>query len=244
MQLFSQHVSTEVADTIWAAREQLLQDGRIRPRKITATVLFVDLEGFTAMAEQSEPHALMEWLNTYLMSMTNVIVEHKGVVDDFFGDRVKANFGMPLEHTQVSDIRQDAMNAVQCGLALFHEVQRLNQRLSQHALPIGKVRIGIATGPVVGGTVGSMQRLKYTSVGDTVNIAARLEQLGKDQSILASTQGFGSLFVNEVTHAHLDDRWITEEIGLVSLPGRQDPVRVHRVMSGPSEWTSLHSNHV
>ncbi len=235
MQLFSQHVSTEVAETIWAAREQLVQDGRIRPRKITATVLFVDLEGFTAMAEHVDPEALMEWLNTYLMSMTNVIVAHKGVVDDFFGDGVKANFGVPLEQRQGSDIRQDAMNAVQCGLALFKEIQCLNQRLPQQAIPIGRVRIGIATGSVVVGTVGNAQRLKYTSVGDIVNIAARLEQLGKDPSIASRTQGIGSLFVNEDTHAYLDARWVTEEIGPVNLSGRQEPVTVYRVVRGPSE---------
>ena len=163
MQLFSQHVSQEVADTIWAGREQFLQDGRIRPQKMTATVLFADLEGSTAVAEQLDPQVLMEWLNTYLMSMANVIAAHDGVVDDFFGDGVKANFGVPVARTKEEDIRQDAINAVQCGLALNDEIQRLNQIHRQQDLPLGKVRIGIATGSVVVGTVGNAQRLKYTN---------------------------------------------------------------------------------
>ena len=241
MELFSQHVSREVADTIWTGREEFLQGGRLRPQKLSASVLFADLEGFTSVAEQLDPQALMEWLNTYLMSMANVIAAYEGVVDDFFGDGVKANFGVPLARTNEESIRQDAINAVQCGIALIHEVQRLNHIHQRQGLPVGKVRIGIATGSVVVGSVGSAQRLKYTTVGDIVNVAARLEQLGKDCSIEERNQEMGSLIVTKDTHDYLDARWEIQDVGDVHLPGKQASVAAYRVVSGPSERIVLNS---
>ena len=241
MQLFSQHVSREVADTIWAGREQYLHDGRIRPQKLTATILFADLEGSTAVAERLDPQVLMEWINTYLTSMANVIAAHEGVVDDFFGDGVKANFGVPVARTKHEDIRQDAINAMQCGVALQDEIHRLNQIHRQQDLPVGKVRIGIATGSVVVGTVGNAHRLKYTTVGDIVNIAARLEQLGKDNTVVKKDEEFGSLLVSKETHGFLDVRWKTQEVGQVNLPGKQEPVTVLRVLSGPQKRIALNS---
>ncbi|MGB0909495.1 MAG: CHASE2 domain-containing protein [Nitrospirales bacterium] len=241
MQLFSQHVSSEIADTIWANREHFIDHGGIRPQQLTATVLFADLEGFSAVGEQLNAQTLMEWVNTYLMAMANAIAAHGGVVDDFFGDGVKANFGVPLIHTKEEDIRQDAINAVRCGLVLIHEVQRVNQIHLQQGLPVGKVRIGIATGSVVAGTVGSAQRLKYTTVGDTVNIAARLEQLGKVGSFLEEHQDVGRLMIMETTKNYLGEHWETQNVGNVSLPGKRESVTVYRIVSGTSERMELNS---
>jgi len=241
MELFSQHVSHEVAETIWSNREQFLQDGRIRPQKLTATVLFADLEGFTAVAEQLSPQALMEWVNTYLLAMANVISMHQGVIDDFFGDGVKANFGVPVPRTQEKEIRQDAINAVQCGVALIHEIRRVNQLHPQQTSSVGNVRIGVASGPVIAGSVGGMQRLKYTTVGNVVNVAARLEQLGKERPRLDSEWDVGSLLITKETQRHLDARWEIEEVGQVSLPGLQEPVTVYRVLSGPPGQAATNS---
>lgn len=241
MQLFSQHVSHEVAETIWNSRDQFLQDGRIRPQKLTATVLFADLEGFTAVAEQLSPQALMEWVNIYLLAMSSVISTHHGVIDDYFGDGVKANFGVPLVRTQENDIRQDAINAVQCGVALIHEIRRVNQLHAQEAIPVGRVRVGVASGPVIAGNVGGRQRLKYTTVGNVVNVAARLEQLGKERQKIDTDQDIGSLLITKETQCHLDVRWKTEEVGIISLSGMKDPVTVYRVLSGPQERIVLNS---
>ncbi|WP_447970017.1 CHASE2 domain-containing protein [Nitrospira sp. M1] len=235
MQFFSQHVSREVAETIWAEREQFLQDGRIRPQKLTATVLFADLEGFTAVAERLSPQELMEWINTYLLSMANVIAAHHGVIDDYFGDGVKANFGVPFARTHENDIRQDAINAVQCGLTLIQEIHRLNQIHVQQSIPVGNVRIGVASGLVIAGSVGGIQRLKYTTVGNVVNIAARLEQLGKDRSKIDTGLDFGSLLITKETKRYLDEGWAIEELGQFELRGKQDSVTVYRVLSGPPE---------
>ena len=238
MKLFSQHVSQEVAETIWMGREQVLQDGRIRPKRLTATVLFADLEGYTGVAEKLDSQALMEWVNTYLTSMAKVIATHDGIVDDFFGDGVKANFGIPVPRTTENDIRQDAINAVQCGLAIIREVIQINQLHKQQGSPVGKVRIGIATGDVVVGSVGSRERLKYTTVGDTVNTAARLEQLGKDYVFLEKSQEVGSLIITKETKCYLDTRWEIQDVDDILLPGKYEPVRVYRVLTGPTNLMS------
>ena len=234
MKLFSQHVSPEVAETIWMGREEVLQDGRIRPKRLTATVLFADLEGFTGVAEQLDSRALMEWVNTYLKSMANVIAAHDGVVDDFFGDGVKANFGIPVPRASEDDIRQDAMNAVQCGLAIMRDVIQINQLHEHQGIPKGKVRIGIATGDVVVGSVGSKERLKYTTVGDIVNTAARLEQLGKEYVFLEKSEEIGSLIITKETKNYLDTRWEVQDVDELPLPGKQESVKVYRVLSGPT----------
>ena len=91
MQLFARHVSNDVADEIWQHREDFTESGRPAPRKLVATVLFTDIEHFTTVSEKLGPQALMEWLNTYMEAMSNRIIEHGGVIDDYYGDAIKAN---------------------------------------------------------------------------------------------------------------------------------------------------------
>ena len=234
MQIFSQHVSAEIAEIIWNKREEFLENGSIRSQKLMATVLFADLEGFTTIAEQLPPESLMKWLNGNLTSMARIISAYGGVVDDYYGDGVKANFGIPFPRNEHDDIRKDATNAVQCGLAMIQEMSQLNKRDAQHALPIRKVRIGIATGLVIAGNVGGDQRVKYTTVGDIVNIAARLEQLGKDQSVDHGEEDTGSLLITEETKAYLDEtRWTIQTMGEIDLHGKQLPVKIYQVLRGP-----------
>ncbi|HBA89493.1 MAG TPA: adenylate/guanylate cyclase domain-containing protein, partial [Geobacter sp.] len=86
MQIFSSHVAPEIAEMIWQQRGALLVEGRLSPKKMTATVLFSDLKGFTTISEKMDPQELMGWLNTYMESMTGLIMRHGGVVDNFVGD--------------------------------------------------------------------------------------------------------------------------------------------------------------
>ena len=96
MQLFSRHVSKEIAEMLWQKRSQFLDNGRLKCQKMTATILFTDLRGFTLMSEKMDPQDLMAWLNTYMETMCGVIMAHGGIVDDYFGDAIKADFGVPL----------------------------------------------------------------------------------------------------------------------------------------------------
>ncbi len=230
MQLFSRHVSPEVAEAIWQQRDQFLEGGRPRPQKMIATVLFTDLKGYTSVAEKLEPRALMDWMNSYLETMAQVIIEHGGVIDDYAGDGIKANFGVPLPRSTDHEISQDAVNAVCCALAMEQELRRLNERWGAQDLPTVGMRIGIGTGPVVAGSLGSAQRLKYTTVGDTVNIAARLESLDKDQLAPTHQATQCRILIDETTLRYLGGRFETQLVGEVSLKGKERPLITYRVL--------------
>ena len=233
MRLFSQHVSSEIAEKIWDERHQFLEGGRLRSQKLTVTVLFADLEGFTSLAEQHSPQETMDCLNAYMDSMAGVVSRYGGVIDDYFGDGMKVNFGVPVPRVTDVAVRQDAVSAVQCGLTIMKEMAQLNKvREKTRDLSVG-IRIGIATGPAVVGSLGSAQRLKYTTVGDTVNIAARLEQLGKETLGVEGEQKGGTLFIAEATQRYLDSTWMMREVGKISLKGKTRSVSVYHVLDGP-----------
>ena len=153
--LFEKHVSPEVAEAVWQQRELFLEGGRPRSQKLTVTVLFTDLKGFSTVSEKMDPQALMDWLNGYMDKMTKIVMDHGGIVDDYFGDAIKVNFGVPLPRTTDAEIRQDAVNAVTCALAMEREMIRLNMGMRERGLPMLKMRVGIYTGPVVAGCTAS-----------------------------------------------------------------------------------------
>jgi adenylate cyclase len=232
MQLFSAHVSKEVAEVIWQQRDQFLEGGRPRPQALVATVLFMDFKGFTAVSEKMDPKGLMDWLNTYLDAMANLVVKHGGVIDDYAGDAIKADFGVPVPRLSEAEIARDAVNAVACALSMEEEMLKLNRlHEEQHLATIG-MRIGIYTGSVVAGTVGSSQRLKYTTVGDTVNIAARLESLDRDVADAIPGRSFCRILVGESTVRYLKNQFQTERVGAVSLKGKDHKIEVFRVLGG------------
>ncbi len=111
--------------------------------------------------------------------MTRIAEDHGGIVDDFAGDGIKVNFGVPIARTCDAEIDKDARQAVQCALAMGAALSSLNAQWRDQDYPTERLRIGIMTGPVIAGSVGSAQRMSYTTVGDTVNIAARLESFDK-----------------------------------------------------------------
>lgn len=230
MSLFSRHVSGEVAEAIWRQREQFLDGGRPRPQKMAVTVLFSDFKGYTSTAESLEPQMLMSWINSYLDAMAGVISEHGGVIDDYAGDGIKANFGVPIPRHTEAEIGREAAQAVTCALAMEQQLERLNMSWQEKGLqPVG-MRIGICTGPVVSGSIGSTQRLKYTTVGDTVNAAARLESLDLEKVPMTSGRRC-RILVDERTCACLNGRFQTEPIGEVMVKGKQQPLLTHRVLA-------------
>ena len=235
MHLFSKHVSGEVAEAVWRQREQFLQDGRPRPQQLTATVFFSDFKGYTAASEKMTPEALMHWVNAYLDVMAGLVIKHGGVIDDYAGDAIKANFGVPLPRNSEKEIAQDAVNAVTCALAMEQQMHRLNLQHSQEGLATIGMRIGIHTGLVVAGSVGTSERLKYTTVGDAVNTAARLESLDRD--IVQETPGrrLCRILIDEGTKRYLDNRFVLDRIGEVSVKGKEQTLMVYRVIGHTQE---------
>jgi adenylate cyclase len=238
MQLFSRHVSKEVAENIWQQREQFLENGRPRSQTLTATVLFTDFKGFTAVSEKMTPQALLDWVNIYLDAMAGIVMRYGGVVDDYAGDAIKANFGVPFARSSEAEIQQDAVNAVSCAAEMEREMHRLNATHEAQGLPTVGMRIGIYTGPVVAGSVGSTERLKYTTVGDTVNTAARLESL--DRELVAETPGKRPcrILVGERTLQYLGGRFHAEPFGELSLKGKSEKILAYRILHDQSDETA------
>jgi adenylate cyclase len=229
MNFFGRHVTPQIAEAIWRDRHQLLKEGYLRGRKMTATVLFTDLKGFSTTAELIDPETLMSWLNEYMDAMAELVLAHSGVVDKFIGDAIMAVFGVPMKRTTTEAIAEDAVAAVHCALAMADRLNRLNQRWKQQGRPQTAMRVGIATGNVVTGSLGSSRRLDYTTIGDTVNVAARLESY--DKSIEG---GVCRILINEETHQYLQGKFPTRMIGRVLLKGREQPTAVYQVLQGPS----------
>ncbi|TKB88811.1 MAG: adenylate/guanylate cyclase domain-containing protein [Nitrospira sp.] len=237
MHLFSKHVSGEVAEAVWRQREQFLQDGRPRSQQLIATVFFSDFKGYTAASEKMTPEALMQWVNAYLDVMAGLVIKHGGVIDDYAGDSIKANFGVPLPRNSEEEIAQDAVNAVTCALDMEKAMHRLNFRHQQDGLATVGMRIGIHTGPVVAGSVGTSERLKYTTVGDAVNTAARLESLDRDLVQEAPGRRSCRILIEESTKRYLEDRFVLDRIGEVSVKGKEQTLMVYRVMGDAREET-------
>jgi len=247
MQLFSKHVSPQVAESLWEQREQFLEGGRPKSQSMVVTAMFTDLQGFSTISEKQTPEILMNWLNTYLDMMTTTVMEHGGVVDDFFGDGVKINFGVPIPRETEDAIRQDAVNAINCALAMEQRMIVLNEKMAEQGQQPLRMRIGIYTGPVVAGSLGSAERLKYTTIGDTVNTAARLESFDKDLVIPGVTASPCRILIGEPTLRHVENKFDVEKVGELNLKGKAERIGAycvlgtHTVGSAPMRQGSRHS---
>lgn len=225
--LFSRYVPRSIAEDLWERREETLSaSGRPMPRRLVATLLFSDIEGFTAISERMEPAALAAWLDDYLNAMAAEVARAGGVVDKFVGDSVMAVFGVPIAHESAEAQRADARAAVACARAMRTALAGLNGRWKREGLPEICVRVGIHTGPVVAGSFGNAERLEYTVIGDTVNVASRLE--GFDKSPVEARE-LVRIHVSDATLACLGDGVEALAIGEVRLKGKDVPVRVHRL---------------
>ncbi|HAG80295.1 MAG TPA: adenylate/guanylate cyclase domain-containing protein [Cyanobacteria bacterium UBA12227] len=225
MNLFGRHVTQQIAETIWRNRHQLMEEGRLPGRQMTATVLFSDLKGFSSLAEHMEPETLMSWLNQYMDAMAELVLEYGGVVDKFIGDAVMAVFGVPIHRTTSEEISHDAIAAVHCAIAMADKLEILNQQWQHQGYPQTAMRVGIATGNVVAGSLGNSQRLDYTVLGDTVNVAARLESYDKSLD-----GGICRILVNEETHHYLQHHFPTKLLGRVMLKGREKTTAIYQVL--------------
>jgi adenylate cyclase len=229
MDIFSKQVSPDVAEEMWRSREQFLEGGRLQPRLLSASILFTDLHNFTAVAERLSPAELMEWLNLYMDRMAGLVMQHGGVIDDYFGDAIKANFGVPVARDSERAIDDDARQAVRCALAMGVALAQMNRDWEAAGLPHISMRVGIATGEVVAGCLGSTQRMKFTTLGDIVNTAARLETYGKDDPAVTAPDAISRLLISEETARRIGDGFITVAVGALKLKGKESEVTVYRV---------------
>jgi len=227
MNLLVRHVAPEVADALWRERERLVTGGRLIPQRLTATVLFADIRGFTTIAETLEPARLIDWLNVYMEEMTQVVMMQGGVIKQYVGDQIMALFGAPVPRQTEAEIASDAIQAVQCALLMSERLQRLNTAWTGQRLPTITMRIGLCTGPLIAGSLGGRQRIEYAVVGDTVNIASRLESFDKETHFIAGSAC--RILIGESTFRHAGQQFQVTEIGRVKFKGKQQETTVYRV---------------
>jgi adenylate cyclase len=193
--------------------EDLLQSGfALGGKRVHASVMFSDIRGFTALVESQEPEETIDLLNTYYTLMFDAIGSHGGVVNQIIGDGLMALFGAPLP------LDDCAGSAVAAALEMFELIEQFNlERSAAQKAPI-QIGVGIATGNVVAGYTGTQQRATYTCIGDTVNLAARLETHTK-------VAGCG-LLIDDATQRALGDSVPTRALGEVPFKGKAAAVNI------------------
>jgi adenylate cyclase len=187
-------------------------------KRVHASVMFSDIRGFTALVENQPPEETIELLNSYYTLMFDAINGHGGVVNQMIGDGLMALFGAPLP------LDDCAGSAVAAALEMSELIEQFNLERSAAQKPAIRIGIGIATGQVVAGYTGTQQRATYTCIGDTVNLAARLEEHTK-------VAGHGIL-IDADTQCALTDRLRTDALGAVPIKGKSATVEIFAVATG------------
>jgi adenylate cyclase len=208
---FSRYVPPSVVERILAdpRRARLGGDRRV------LTVLFADIRGFSRTAENLEPEVLSEYLNEYLTPMTNLVLENSGMLDKYIGDALMAVYGAPLE------LPDHAARACHTALAMLRALEPLNQEYARRQLPPIAIGVGISTGPMSVGNMGSQARFDFTVLGDAVNLGARLEALTRDYKV--------DILVAEETARAAGDRFVFRELDVVRVKGRAGVGRIHQL---------------
>jgi adenylate cyclase len=182
------------------------------------TILFTDLRGFTGLSESQKPRELLSQLNQYFTAITTVVEEHGGVVDKYIGDAIMVIFGAPV------DLHDDADRAIAAARGILAAERRLNAERATAGLPPFRTGIGISTGLVVAGNMGSSRRFNYTVVGDEVNIASRLESMTKDPALQTH------IICSDATRASLKTEHPgLRDLGEVQIRGKALPIRIWAV---------------
>jgi len=176
-------------------------------------VLFADIRGFTPLTERVPPRELVLLLNEYFSSMSEVVFEYGGTLGEYIGDEIMAYFGAPIE------CKDHAAQTIAVALKMRKKIAGLRKKWEKDGSPILGVGMGIATGPVIAGNIGSAKQMKYTVIGNTVNVASRLCSHALPGQILISSQTYHS--AGCPTNA--------VDIGRVSLKGVSVPVEMYEI---------------
>lgn len=205
--MFGQYVSPEVVD-------RLLQQKHELPAEVRhVCVMFLDIRNFTAFAEKRSPEEVITYLNDLFSELIEIVNRHRGIVNKFLGDGFMAVFGAPI-----SSEGRDVQNAVQAALEILAKVEALNQSAR---IPPTRIGIGLHAGPAMTGSVGSVDRKEYTIIGDTVNLAARVEQLNKEHG--------SELLATAAVLEQCDGQFAASELAAVQVRGREEAVRLFRL---------------
>ena len=208
---FGRYMGNEIRDAVLSG--DLSLEGEMK----RATLLFCDLRNFTGMVENTHPRQVVQILNQYFTQMTRAITNHQGLVLQYVGDEIEAVFGVPVamdEHPE---------KAVQAALSMRASLEALNQTLMDQGYSPLVHGIGIHSGAVLAGNIGSPERMSYALVGDTVNTASRLEGLTKDYGV--------DIIISQTTYNLLTGSYRTEQLPPVTVKGKKEGLMIYRLIS-------------
>lgn len=209
---FSRLLSPNVAEQVISGKLEIKKGG-VQAKDVT--VFNSDIRGFTAMSEGTSAEMMVEILNEYFEQMVDTIFKYEGTLDKFMGDGIMAFWGAPVAHDN------DAIRAVDSALEQMEALRLFNAKRGELGLPPLAIGMGLHTGPLVAGYVGSSKALSYTVIGDTANTSARLCGIALS----------GQIIVSEATLAQLNDQFEYEELAPAALKGKEKPLRIFNVLS-------------
>ncbi len=183
---------------------------------LKVTILFTDIRSFTTISEKMDPQELVGLLNEYFTEMVSIVMGEGGVVDKYIGDAIMAVFGAPVPKPE------DAVNALRAAVKMRGALHGLNKRLAERGLPTLRTGIGIHTGEVVAGNIGSEKRMEYTVIGDAVNLASRLETNTKELGV--------NVLISEDTYALTKHVVEARPVREITVKGRKAPVMTYEVL--------------
>ncbi len=211
LKLFEKYVPTSIVEKVLENGEETIFEGELR----NVTILFCDLRGFTALCEKLKPRETVNFLNTYYSLMTKCVKKHDGFVTQFVGDEVFAVFGAPVDGINNEE------NAVFCALDMIESLEVLNDKFKDLFESKVAVGIGINSGVVVAGNLGSEDRIEYSITGDTVNTGKRIEMLTKEVP--------NSILISKSVNDKVKNLFNTIEKPPVAVKGKQEELILFEV---------------
>jgi len=214
---FEKYVSPDVVGSILADPKKLNLGGERRE----LSVLFSDVRGFTNISEKMGAADLAKFMNDYLTPMTEIVLEEKGTIDKYMGDAIMAIFGAPIGY------EEHPAKAVEAGLRMLEKLELMKVGWREKGLPPIDIGVGVNTGEMSVGNMGSTRIFSYTVMGDSVNLGSRLESLTKEYGV--------KFIVSEFTRAKLGDKFVCRELDRVKVKGKAIPVTIFEVMGRASD---------
>jgi adenylate cyclase len=189
--------------------------------KKALTVLFSDIRGFTSVSEKLTPEELVHLLNEYLTAMTDIVFKYDGLLDKYMGDAIMAVYGAPLDQPD------HAVRACRTALDMLKELKKLQKKWGDEGRPVLHIGIGINSGDMVVGNMGSQMRFDYTVMGDSVNLGSRLEGINKEYGT--------NIVISEYTYAAVRDVLTCRELDSVRVKGKKLPVKIYELLCGKQD---------
>ncbi|MBW7888852.1 MAG: adenylate/guanylate cyclase domain-containing protein [Bacteroidetes bacterium] len=217
--IFGQFVNPHVVKQLSRDPEHVELGGE----EVEATIMFSDIEGFTSISETKKPKELVAFLNNYFSAANDVFFKHDGTIDKFIGDAVMVQFGIPLKNSN------HRLLAARAAYEFSRLVYEMNAEARTKNQPVFSTRIGINSGPMVAGYIGGRSKKEYTVIGDTVNLASRLEGVNKFYGT--------SIMVSEATADHIGDEFILREMDLIRVKGKKMPIKIYELVCKREEAT-------